>query len=187
MRKFKRNEIAGIILSTLLAVGFITIALAAPNAVRIFTYFKPKNAYERERIKNSLTRLQKQGLIKQRGGMDGYFVLTAEGKARAMRYQIENTKIQKQKKWDKKWRLVMFDIPQEKQKARQAINYALKKIGCAPYQKSVFITPFPCEREIDFIGECFAVREYIRIVVAESVEGDAAFKNKGFSGQAPRY
>ena len=101
----------------LLAVGFITIALAAPNAVQLFKYFKPKNARERERIKKSLTRLEKQGLIKQRGAMDGYFVLTAEGKAKAMRYKIEETKIQKQKRWDRKWRLVMFDVPEEKESA----------------------------------------------------------------------
>ena len=178
MKKFKRNAITKIVLSTLLAVGFITVALAAPNAVQIFKYFKPKNAYERERIKNSLTRLQRQGLIKQRDRMDGYFVLTAEGKAKAMRYRLEDTKIQKQKKWDRKWRLVMFDIPQEKQKARQAVNFALKKIGCVHYQKSVFITPFPCKKEIDFIGDTFGVREYIRIVVAENIEGSTSFKNK---------
>lgn len=178
MKKFKRDEIKEIVLSTLLAVGFITIALAAPNAVQIFKYFKPKSAYERERIKNSIYRLQKQGLIKRKDNMDGYFVLTANGKARAMRYKIEETKIQRQKRWDGKWRLVMFDVPEEKKRARQAINYSLKKIGCTHYQKSVFITPFPCEKEIDFVGDTFGAREHIRIVVAERVEGDSAFKNK---------
>ena len=116
MRKYTKNEVIKITLTVLLAVGFITIALAAPNAVQLFKYFKPKNARERERIKKSLTRLEKQGLIKQRGAMDGYFVLTAEGKAKAMRYKIEETKIQKQKRWDRKWRLVMFDVPEEKRK-----------------------------------------------------------------------
>ncbi|MEK7139901.1 MAG: hypothetical protein AAB805_01095 [Patescibacteria group bacterium] len=178
MRKYTKNEVIKITLTVLLAVGFITIALAAPNAVQLFKYFKPKNARERERIKKSLTRLEKQGLIKQRGAMDGYFVLTAEGKAKAMRYKIEETKIQKQKRWDRKWRLVMFDVPEEKKKARQAINFALKRIGCVHYQKSVFITPFPCEKEIDFIGETFNVREYIRIVIAESVEESGVFERK---------
>lgn len=167
-----------IVLSTLLAVGFITIALAAPNAVQIFKYFKPKNAYERGRIKNSLARLQKQNLIKGKDDLDGYFVLTTKGKAKAMRYKIEETKIQRQKKWDGKWRLVMFDVPEEKKRARQAINYALKKIGCVHYQKSVFLTPFPCEKEINFIGETFDVRAYIRIVVAESIEEGDRFEKK---------
>ena len=166
------------VLSTALAVGFIAVALAAPNAVQLFTYFKPKNAVERNRIKKSLSRLERQGYIKQKDNLDGYFVLTAEGKMKAMRYQIENTKIAQQKKWDGKWRLVMFDIPEEKKKARQAINYALKKIGCVHYQKSVFITPFPCAKEIDFIGETFNAREHIRIVVAEQIEDAGVFEKK---------
>ena len=178
MKKYKKGEITKIVLKTLLVVGFVTVALAAPNAVQLFKYFKPKHAPERNRIKKSLSRLEKQGLIKRRGAMDGYFVLTAKGKARAMRHQLETTKIKRQKKWDRKWRLVLFDIPQEKMKARQAINFALKKIGCVHYQKSVFITPFPCEKEVDFAGDVFGVRDHIKIIVAERVEGGSVFETK---------
>ncbi len=168
-----------VVLSTLLAVGLITVALAAPNAVRLFGYFKPKNTRERERIKRAVVRMEKQGFIRKQGQhMDGYFVLTAEGKAKALRHNIEKMKIARQKKWDGKWRLIMFDIPEEKKKARQAINYALKKIGCIQYQKSVFITPFPCKQEIDIVGEAFDVRHHICIVVAESIEQEAVFAKK---------
>ena len=72
----------------------------------------------------------------------------------------------------------MFDVPEERKKARQAINFALKKIGCTHYQKSVFLTPFPCQKEIDFVGETFGVRDCIKIVVAESIEGSLVFEKK---------
>ncbi len=176
MRKYDKGEMARIILSALLAAGVLTVALTAPNAMRLFGYFKPKNTTERNRIKKSLSRLEKQGLIKQKDAMDGYFTLTAEGKAKAMRYRIEHTKIQRQKKWDGRWRLVMFDVPEEKKRARQAINFALKKIGCARYQKSVFIAPFPCEKEINFVGNVFDARKHIRLVVAERIEGEKTFR-----------
>ena len=93
-----------------------------------------------------------------------------------MRYELEQIKIVPQKIWDKKWRLIMFDIPEGKKQARRAINLALKKLGCAQYQKSVFITPFPCKKEIDFVGECFGVRENIRIIVAYEVEKSESIK-----------
>ena len=64
----------------------------------------------------------------------------------------------------------MFDIPEEKKQARRAINFALKKLGCVQYQKSVFVTPFPCKKEVDFVGECFGVRDDIRVIVASEVE-----------------
>lgn len=93
-----------------------------------------------------------------------------------MRYAIAKMKIASQKTWDKKWRLVMFDVPEKKVQARRAINFALKRLGFAQYQKSIFITPFPCEKEIDFVGECFRIRKHLRIVTAYEVEGSAALR-----------
>lgn len=174
MKKYEKGEIAEIILGTLLAVGVITIAVVAPNAFQIFKYLKPKNSHERERIQSSIARLEKRRFIK--GTQDGYFELTSKGKLKAMRYQIEATKIPRQKNWGGKWWIIMFDVPEEKKTARRAINYALKKIGCVQYQKSVFITPFPCEKEVNFVGECFGVRNHIKLIVADTIEGEETLK-----------
>lgn len=177
MKQYKRDEITKIILSTLFAVGMLSVAIMAPNALQIFKYFKPKNAYERGRIKRSVTRLEQQGFIeKKEGGAGNRFILTAKGEQRALRYKIETMKIKRQKKWDGKWRIIMFDVPEEKKMARRAINHALKKLGCIQYQKSVFITPFPCREEIDFVGKCFGVRHHMRLILADTIEGGASFK-----------
>jgi DNA-binding transcriptional regulator PaaX len=185
MQKYNKGEIAKIILSTLLTVGFITFAMrprrepadsAMPNAVQLFKYFKPNDWKERARIKDSVARLERGGYVKKRGGTGEAFLLTEKGRERAMRYAIEQMRIASQKTWDKKWRLIMFDVPEEKMQERRAINFALKRLGCAQYQKSIFITPFPCEKEIDFVGECFGIRDHIRIVVAGEVEKSDALK-----------
>lgn len=176
MKKFDKGEIADIVLSTLLAVGVITIAIAAPNAVQIFKYFTPGNSSDRLRIKRAVSRLEHAGYIEQKETASGQFVLTQKGREKAMRHALARMKIASQKTWDKKWRLIMFDIPEGKKQARRAMNLALKKLGCAQYQKSVFITPFPCEKEIGFVGESFAVRDNIRIVVAIEIEKADALK-----------
>ena len=177
MKKYAKGELVKIILSTLLAVGVIKVAVVAPNVFQVFKYFKPKNAYERKRIKQSITRLEQRKFIrKDRKSRDGYFILTYAGKIRAMRYQIETMKIPRQNKWDGKWRNVMFDIPEEKKMIRRAINHSLKKIGCVQYQKSVFITPFLCKKEIDFVGGCFGVRHNMRLILAENIEIENNFK-----------
>lgn len=176
MKKYEHGEITEIILSTLLVVGVIAVAVTMPNAVQLFKYFKPKNSFERSRVKKSVTRLEKGGFIEPKGDKKGLFILTPKGREKAMRYAIERMRIASQKTWDKKWRLIMFDVPEDKMQARRAINLALKRLGCAQYQKSVFITPFPCKKEIDFVGECFGVRNHIRIVVASDVEGSESLK-----------
>lgn len=176
MKKYDKGEIAEIVLEILLVAGVIAVAVTLPNAVQLFKYFKPKNTFERSKIKRSVFRLEKSGFIERKKDDDELFVLTQKGKERAMRYELDRMKIMPQKNWDKKWRLVMFDIPEEKKQARRAINFALKKFGCVQYQKSVFVTPFPCKKEIDFVGECFGVRENIRIIVAHEVEKSELLK-----------
>lgn len=172
MAKMTRDERKEMILNILLGVGLLTTAIVAPNAVQLFKYFTPKNSRDRWKIKQSFVRLEKNGLIKKKitNGED-YYSLTLLGNKRAKKYQLDSMKIEEQKKWDGLWRLAMFDIPEDKKMARRGINLVLKKLGCVQYQKSVFITPYPCTKEIDFVGECFDARKYIRVITARDVEG----------------
>ena len=71
----------------------------------------------------------------------------------------------------------MFDVPEERKMARRAIHNALKELGCVQYQKSVFVTPFPCKNEVDFIGDYFGVRGNIRIIIASEIEGGKILRN----------
>lgn len=172
MEKTEHSKRKEMILDILLGVGFLTTAIVAPNAVQIFKYFLPQNSRDRWKIKQSFTRLEKSGLVKRRTtDGDEYYSLTLLGNKRAKRYQLDSMKIDEQQKWDGLWRLVMFDIPEKRKMARRGINLILKKLGCVQYQKSVFITPYPCTKEIDFIGECFDARKYIRVITARDVEG----------------
>ena len=43
-------------------------------------------------------------------GHQMYFSLTEEGEKRAKKYKINELKIEKPKKWDKIWRVLIFDI-----------------------------------------------------------------------------
>ena len=176
MEKYEKGEIKEIILSTLLVVGVMAVAVTMPNVVQIFKYFKPNTASERQRIKRSVYRLESAGFIKQKDHNEGVFMLTEKGREKAMIYALAQMKIASQKTWDKKWRLIMFDVPEKKVQARRAINFALKRLGCVQYQKSIFITPFPCEKEIDFVGEAFGLRGHIRIVTASEVEKSEILK-----------
>ena len=103
-------------------------------------------------------------------------MLTSAGVKKATYYKIRSMSIARQEIWDRKWRLIMFDIPEKKKVARRAINNVLKELGCVQYQKSVFITPFPCEKEIDTVGNYFGVRKHIMIVLAEKIESEDTIK-----------
>ena len=86
--------------------------------------------------------------------------------------------VKKPAQWDKKWRIVIFDIPEKKKKAREALRKKLKELGFKELQKSVFVYPFECEDEIDFITEVFQIRPYVRFIKAVSITNEEQIRLK---------
>lgn len=103
-------------------------------------------------------------------------VLTGNGKKWALRFNIDEMKIKKPSEWDGKWRLVFFDIPEKVRKARDALRGKLRELGLYELQKSVFVTPFPCKNEINFIIEFFEVRNYVRYAEVNNFTNEEELK-----------
>jgi hypothetical protein len=83
-------------------------------------------------------------------------VLSEKGKRKVLEFDIDNIKINKPIRWDKKWRMVMFDIPEKRRAERNILREKLKNIGFKEIQKSIFVNPYPCLDEINFIVSIFS-------------------------------
>ncbi len=105
-------------------------------------------------------------------------VLSKLGQLHAFRYDPENIRVAIPAKWDGKWRVVIFDIPEKKKKARDALRWELKKIGFIELQKSVWIFPYECQNAVDFIVEVFDIRNHVRILEVSSINNDADLRLK---------
>lgn len=141
-------------------------------------YFRKKK-FERVRFLQDLKNLQRREVIDYRELNDGRIeiLLTAQGKEKMLRYHIDEIKLKLPRVWDKKWRLIMFDIPHAHRQARDAFRKKLHDLKFHPIQKSVFITPYPCEDEIDFIASIFDVRKYVLVLYVSSFEGEEKLKH----------
>lgn len=91
-------------------------------------------------------------------------VLTEKGKKRGLKFDLDNIKIRKMISWDRKWRMLLFDIPEEMKSAREIFRDKLKKMGFLQFQKSVWIYPYPCEDEIDFLAEYFRIASHVNLL-----------------------
>lgn len=83
--------------------------------------------------------------------------------------------------WDKKWRILIFDIPTKPKiynQAREALRRKIKGLGFYQMQKSVWVYPYECEDEILFIAELFQVQKHIEIITAEKLLHAEAIKRK---------
>lgn len=125
-------------------------------------------------IKKSLKSLSKCGFLKETKKVDGTIEITLNEKGRRLAefYKIDDLKIKRPKKWDGNWIIVIFDIPERRRGIRDAIRTHLKNLGFFEFQKSVFIFPFPCTEEIDFIVRFYKAREHVRIISANSIDNE---------------
>ncbi len=95
--------------------------------------------------------------------------LTGEGRKRALITSINEIKIKNPKVWDKKWRIVFFDIPEKFRKSRDLFRGALKAIGFVEMQRSVFCFPHPCGKEVIKTAAYYRVADFVHYAVAEEL------------------
>ncbi len=173
--KKPRSEIVKDILYCLMVTGAISIAATSPRfllnlAKGIRRWLKNKK-YEKKKIYDTFFRLRKEGLINfERKGNQVYISLTEKGKRKAGWLQIDTLKIKKPKKWDRKWRLVTFDISEMKRIYRESFRGKLKELGFYPLQKSIWIHPFDCRDEINLLRDFFGLsQKELRLIIAEEI------------------
>ncbi|MFH0803829.1 MAG: hypothetical protein V1877_01795 [Candidatus Tagabacteria bacterium] len=160
-----------IILAVLAVVGVLAIATMAPNIFQIFGRYKKSRRYSDKQLRNAFYTLKRRNFIEVLKEKDEKIIvrLTKKGKQYVREFSIDNLSILKPKKWDKKWRIVIFDIPNKFNMARLALRNKIKELGFYKLQKSVWIYPYPCEDEILFIANFFNVESFIEILTVESL------------------
>ena len=177
MRNYERGELAKDILLAFLsvgaAVGLTFTFIAFPGLAYVFKLFNAKSGYDKSRVRQSIRSLERRGYIQVYKKNDKkYIKITPIGKHEAIRHCLISTRIPKQQKWDGLWRIVMFDIPEKNKKARDALRFTLQKLGLHQKQKSVFVYPYKCKKEIDFVANFFRIRTGITYATANYIEGE---------------
>jgi CRISPR-associated endonuclease Cas2 len=76
--------------------------------------------------------------------------------------------------WDGKWRMVMFDIPREANQKRDKLRRLLKSVDFYKLQASVYLTPYPLNREAITYLKNTGLIDYIRIARLDELDDDAA-------------
>jgi len=170
--KYSKGELSKEILTGLALGGFIAVCFVAPNFAQVAKLFGVENSRDKWRLRRTLFNLTKEKLVEISYNKKGEEIIkiTGDGEKRVLKYTYNDIKIPVPKKWDKLWRLVIFDIPEAQRRARDALTSKLRELGFYPLQKSVFIFPYECRNEIDFVCEHFKVREYVNYFLVKEPE-----------------
>ena len=148
MTKFKKSTIAKCVLATLAVGGVITIAAIAPNSLQMLKMFGvDKKRYKSQSVYRTLKRMEKQNIIeivKETDNKTTIFI-TKNGKNKLIEHDIDNMEIKKPAKWDGKWRIISFDIPEKQKTAREALRMKLKDFDFYHLQKACLPVLFPAK------------------------------------------
>lgn len=139
---------------------------------------------DQRNFNRSFQRLADEKLIEERVLLDGSlkFVLTEEGKQQAKKLNFFGSSIifKKPKKWDKKWRVVVFDIPEKDRLFRGILREHLYDLKFYKLQNSVFVSPYPFEKPIIELVALYSAQPYVRVITATDIDNEIKLK-KHFS------
>lgn len=167
---FQEAILTSLKLGTILSVG-----LLMPNAIKVIKMLGwiPTARDPKYSLENAITKLKNKGLIitEKKDGKN-FYKITQKGKLYLWKYESKSFTIKKPKKWDKRWRMIIFDIPEVDRFQRDAIRIMLQNLGCVCLQNSVWVYPYDCEEVITLLKTNYEIGEEVLYVIAEKIEND---------------
>ncbi|HBR79431.1 MAG TPA: hypothetical protein DEA46_03325 [Candidatus Moranbacteria bacterium] len=124
----------------------------------------------RDRIRRVARELKRDKFVHYNGDKWWSARLTLKGNRLARKIDITNIKLKVLKKWDRKWRMILFDIPENNRVGRDALRRTIKKLGFVELQKSVFVYPYPCRKEIGEVIEFFSLEKFVQQCVVDELD-----------------
>lgn len=182
----KVKEVLQIIgLVGVVSASFVIPAL--PAALKPIMDYRRKKEFEKQKklwgkynpyiLKQIIRRFQEQKVVELlEEGDEVVIKITQKGQEKLLKYRLDDLKIREQV-WDKKWRLIIYDVPTRKKIQRDLIRRFLKKMNIFQLQKSVYLTPYDCALEIEYLREYFGVREEMIYLTVEKIENEQAYIN----------
>mgnify|MGYP001558864515 CR=1 FL=1 len=181
-KKAKRHKIQNAVLMSIYFAAGLSLILMAPNAVRLLKYVEkyigPKPRLNR-RISQAINRLRERGLVERVQTDRGVALRLSERGTQLAASMEDEEKIfgtRKPKRWDEKWRMVIFDIWERRRGVRDRLRILLRRNGFIKIQNSVWVYPYDCEELFVFLRTNLRLGKGIVYIVAEEIEHDSILR-----------
>jgi len=172
-KKRQKRNLRNAALLVIGTAGFIAVAAVAPSMFQILgrtgaltrLKYRSKGVLARLKYKDEIEFVERDG--------KKYVQLTDKGE-KVLDLSREKLKLtsKKQKKWDYRYRLVMFDIPEKRNGVRKLLRLEMQEVGFLRIQDSVWVYPFDCEEFIALLKADLRVGKDILYAVVEEIEND---------------
>ncbi len=166
----KGAMISSVILAPGTAKALAPLLLQTPD-------FDAWKHYNPSYLRRSLRQLHKQKhveIVRENGSE--VIKLTRSGKRKILQYSLQTLSIPRPKNWDDLWRVVLYDIPTDKHHTRDLLRQTLLRLGLYPLQESVYLFPYPCFDEIDYLRQYYFLDINVQYLLVKQIEDDVAYR-----------
>ncbi|OHB25017.1 MAG: hypothetical protein A2542_03085 [Parcubacteria group bacterium RIFOXYD2_FULL_52_8] len=174
----QRFDVKRVLLTTLATAGLLSVAVLAPNAVQMIAKLGMlPNKYNRTRyFRSAIGRLERQGLIRlKKKGQHTFAELTPKGSKELQQYKVREyieSHWHTKRKWDKRWRVVIFDIKEFKRYRRDQLRKELYAFGFVKIQQSVWVYPYECEEFVTLLKTHHELGTSVLYMIVQEIEHD---------------
>ncbi len=162
------------VLSAVAISGILLVAMAAPNTLQLLGGLSRKHQRRfPEEARSAIGRLVKKGHVVFEGEGKYYARITESGRRELERQEIRiRFTSAKKKRWDKRYRLIMFDISEKRKAARNQLRREMNSWGFLRLQDSVWVYPHDCEDVVTLLKAELRLGREVVYAVVESIEND---------------
>ena len=107
-----------------------------------------------------------------------FIVLTGKGESRLAQIERMNYELPKPARWDRKWRVVSFDIKEKRKRVRELLRTTLQAVGFVHLHHSVWVYPFDCEDFLSLLRADYHIGVEILYIIAEYIENDGWLRRR---------
>jgi DNA-binding transcriptional regulator PaaX len=178
-----KSETTEFILEFLGDIGSIIVACSDPRISRASIiglsdeiFYKKNSKYSKHQYAKSLYNLSRRGYVSiENKNRNITLKLSGKGELFAMGAELNKIRLEKNKKWDKRWRVLIFDIKSNERTKRDALRRKLKYWNFYQLQKSVWVFPYIIEKEMEKIKKILDLSDdELIIITASKVQNEKA-------------
>ena len=176
-KRKKKRDVQSAVLAVVATAGFIALAALAGNALQLLKYLPNEKYNLKYRMKSVAGRLvaKRYAIWVEKDGRHHLRITPAGLRAFAFEQAKVALKNQK-KKWDDRWRMVVFDISERRRQVRNRLRATMLEIGFVRLQNSVWVYPYDCEDFIALLKAELRVGKDVLYAIVDTIEQDRSLR-----------
>ena len=178
-KRRKKENIQKAVLAAVAVTGTLALGMLAPNIFSALPGIMGKNKYKLAfQARTAASRLAIKGHVRfvEKNGTKRMEITETGRRAITLEEQKAALAAQHGKRWDKRWRLVMFDIPQHRRRDRDRLRDEIQACGFLRLQDSVWGFPYDCEDLVVLLKADMRIGKDILYAIVETMENDGWIK-----------